>query len=142
MNLYFVILLTVTLGGVVLSVWGWKALAKSREARSWPTTGGVITESRRQSESNDLLPHIAFEYEFDGRQYSRVFEFPEGTHPLPEFTQSYLDRYPVGKEVLVYCHPQRPEVATLEPGAQGDWMILVLGILMALGGMVSLLVSL
>ncbi len=141
MNLYPVILLVVTLGGVVLSVWGWKVLAKSREAGGWPTTTGVIRESQLRSKTNDLLPHIVFDYQFEGREYSRVFEFPEGTHPLPEFTQSYLNKYSVGKEVVVYCQPQRPENATLEPGAQGDWMILALGILMAVGGAITLLVS-
>ncbi|NOX76639.1 MAG: DUF3592 domain-containing protein [Gammaproteobacteria bacterium] len=141
MNLYPVILVLVALGGIAISAWGWKTLAKSREARAWPTTTGVIRESQLTSKTNDLLPHIVFDYQFEGQKYTRVFEFPEGTHPLPEFSQSYLNKYPVGKEVMVYCQPQRPEIATLEPGAQGDWMILALGILMAVSGALTLLLS-
>lgn len=141
MNLYPLILGTVLVGGIIISAWGWKVLAKSRKMKSWPTTIGTIAQASPSSESNDLLPHIVFSYQVKGKTYQRAFEFPEGTHSLPEFNQAYLDKYPVGKEVEVFYDPDQPETATLEPETQGDWMILALGLMMTIGGAVALLLS-
>ncbi len=140
MNLYSAILGTVLLAGLGITIWGWKILANSRKVKPWPTVEGIIEESSEKPE-NDLLPYIVFSYHVANKQYLRTFDFPEGTHPLPEFNQAYLKKYPVGKNVEVYFNPEQPEIATLEPGAQGDWMILALGILMALGGLITLLVT-
>ena len=141
MNLYSVILIAGTLGGIGLTIWGWLILAKSRKTKQWPTTTGKVEESSPSSEANDLLPHIVFSYQFNGKQYQRSFEFPEGTHPLPEFNQAYLKKYPVGHNVTVYVNPEQPDIATLEPGAQGDWMIIALGLMMTIGGIITLLVT-
>lgn len=141
MNLYSIILGTVLVGGIIISIWGWRVLARSNKIKSWPVTKGTIEQASPSSEANDLLPHIEFSYQAKGNTYQCVFRFPEGTHPLPEFNQAYLDKYPVGKEVEVYYDPEKPETATLEPETQGDWMILALGIMMVVGGAVTLLLS-
>ncbi len=138
MNLYPVILGLVALGGLFVSLWGLRVLRQARRVRQWPTTQGVIDTCHASDEANDLLPEIVFGYRVDGRDYHRRFEFPEGTHPSPEFSRQYCERYPAGKVVEVYYDPQDPETATLEPGSQGDWMILALGILMLLGGLAAL----
>ena len=140
MNLYSAILGTVLLAGLGITAWGWKILANSKKIKQWPTTEGIIEESTEKPE-NDLLPHIVFSYQVEGKQYQRKFEFPEGTHPLPEFNQTYLKRYPVGKNVMVYYNPEQINIATLEAETQGDWMILALGILMAAGGAITLLIT-
>jgi hypothetical protein len=140
-NLYSIILGLVVLGGIGISIWGWHSLARLRRIRQWPSVRGTIEESVPGAEANDLLPHIVFSYFVDNTAHRRLFDFPEGTHPLPEFTQTYLKRYPVGTQVNVYYDPQHPEIATLEPGAQGDWMILALGILMTVGGALALMVT-
>jgi len=41
--------------------------------------------------------------------------------------------------VEIFYDPDQPETATLEPGAQGDWMILAMGIAMVIGGILSLI---
>ncbi len=145
MNLYSVILGAVAIGGLGLTIWGWSILSKSRKIKSWPTVAGKINESKTSSESansvnSDLLPHIIFSYQVNGKTYTNVFKFPEGTHPLPEFNQAYLRRYPAGKAVTVYYNPDQPETATLEPEAQGDWMILAMGVMMTVGGLITLFI--
>ena len=140
MNLYSAILATVLLAGIGITIWGWKILANSRRVKQWPTAEGIIEESTEKPEK-DLLPYIVFSYQVGGKQYQRQFDFPEGTHPLPEFNQTYLKRYPVGKNVTVYYNPEQPETATLEAETQGDWMILALGIMMAVGGVITLLIT-
>jgi len=138
MNFYSIILASVALGGIGISIWGWLILQKSRKIEQWPRTPGTIETSNPTSAVNDLLPEIVFSYQLDGKQYQKQFEFPEGTHPLPEFAKAYNDKYPVGKKVDIFYDPDQPETATLEPGAQGDWMILAMGIAMVIGGVLSL----
>lgn len=142
MNLYAIILVIVTLGGIAISMWGWRVLKQTRETGQWPSTGGVIEASEPTSETDDLLPYIVYRYEVNGEVYRSSFEFPAGTNPMPEFAESYVRKYPVGAAVAVFYNPELPEQSTLEPGTRGDWMILALGVLMALGGAISLLVSL
>ncbi len=141
MNLYPIILALVALGGIGVSLWGWQTLRRARRVREWPTVSGTIEACEPTSEANDLLPNIVFSYRVDGRDYRRSFAFPEGTHPLPEFTRTYMERYPVGKTVEVYYEPGQPQNATLEPGSQGDWMILALGLMMTAGGIIALLIA-
>jgi Protein of unknown function (DUF3592) len=141
MNLYSAILIVVTLGGIGLSYWGWSILQKSRKVEQWPRAKGKIESFKDSSKQNDLLPEIIFSYQVNGQSYQRQFEFPEGTHPLPEFVTFYKNKYPVGEAVEVFYNPEQPETATLEPGAQGDWMILAMGIAFVIGGVVSLIVA-
>ena len=138
MNFYSLILAFTTFAGVALSLWGWRTLQTSRAIERWPRTTGIIEVSDPSSEINDLLPDIVFSYQVKGKDYRKHFEFPEGTHPLPEFAKAYNDKYPVGAAVEVFHNPEKPEIATLEPGAQGDWMILAMGIALTLVGALSL----
>jgi len=43
--------------------------------------------------------------------------------------------------VEIFYNPEYHEIATLEPGAQGDWMILAMGIITITGGALSLIVT-
>jgi hypothetical protein len=141
MNLYPVILALVTLGGIGLSLWGWSIMQKSRTMEQWPRTNGKIESFKDTSKENDLLPEIIFSYHVNGKNYRRQFDFPEGTHPLPEFVTFYKNKYPVGAEVEISYNPKQPETATLEPSTQGDWMILAMGIAFVIGGAVSLILA-
>jgi hypothetical protein len=142
MNTYIVIIIVVILGGLGITIWGWRSQASSRKARQWPCVEGIIEQSQPGSEQSDLLPHIQYTFQVGEKSYRQTFQFPSGTHPLPEFTRSYLDKYPVGKNVQIYYDPQNPQRSTLEPGTQGDWLVLALGILTVIGGVAALIVSL
>jgi hypothetical protein len=141
MNLYPAILAFVSLSGIGISIWGWVILQKSRIIQQWPQTTGTIEAFKDSSADNDLLPEIIFSYQVDGKTYRRQFEFPEGTHPLPEFVTFYKNKYPVGAGIEVFYNPEQHEIATFEPGAQGDWMIFAMGAAMALGGALSLILT-
>ncbi len=140
MNPYVIILALVTLGGIAITLWGWQILRNSQKVKNWPSVEGVIETSESSSEHDDLLPHIVYCYEVADQTLRSNFEFPSGTQPLPEFAQAYVKKYPIGAKVSVFYNPQQASQSTLEPGAQGDWMILALGILMTVGGTIALLV--
>ena len=141
MNTYLIIILLVVIGGVVTSVWGIRVLKASHTKKQWPTVEGTVKESEAESKHDELLPHILFQYDVNHQSYSNVIEFPPDTNPLPEFARAYIEKYPVGTTVLVYYNPEQAGESTLEPSLQGDWMILAMGLMMAIGGAAALVLS-
>lgn len=142
MNTYAIILVIISLGGIAIALWGWQILRNSHnKTKQWPVVVGIIEISEPTSKEDELLPHIVYRYAVNGSVLRSPFEFPSGTNPMPEFAQAYVKKYPIGAQVQVYYNPQQPQQSTIEPSTQGDWMILVLGIMMAVGGGIALLVS-
>lgn len=135
MNPYILILGLFAGAGLLIMLWGWRIIARARQTRHWPATEGVIEQSDTTSDTNDLLPTIVFRYVAAGQPRQGTLEFPAGITPTPEFTQRYLDRYPVGEKIRVYYDPQHPERSTLEPGlGQGDWLIFAVGLVATVMG--------
>jgi len=134
MNYYVIILLLFSLTGVGLTFWGWRVMKQAKERKSWPTVSGKIVVSSMEKGLVDLFPRIEYRYEVEGRPLQTIFEFPGGTQPTPEFCQAYLKKYPLDAEVMVYYQPGKPEVSTLEPSEEGDWMILALGMMLMVFG--------
>ncbi len=141
MNYYGIILLLVVIAGITVAVWGWNIMIASRKIRQWPTVDGKIERSTLSSNRDDLLPDIRFSYVVKGQQYSQSFEFPADIDPMPEMAQSYIEKYPAGEKVRIYYNPLNPAEATLEPAVRGDWMIMALGVITAVGGLLALFVS-
>jgi hypothetical protein len=142
LNPYVVILSMFIVIGVFTTIWGWLIIAKVKKIRQWPGTEGEIAKSAPGLKINDLLPEIVFNYTVDGRRYTKSQEFPSDLTPDKEFTDTYLNKYPVGAKVRVFYDPHDPEQATLEPGfISGDWMVFALGVGMTLFGVLSLFFS-
>lgn len=137
-NAYVIVIVLFILGGIATTAWGWVILGKARQRRRWPQTEGVIESAKRTSDGDDLLPEIVFSYRAGNVFYQCRHEFPGGTAPTPELAASYLNKYPVGAKVRVFYNPTTPQIATIEPGATGDWLILTLGLLATLAGLIML----
>lgn len=139
-NAYVLILWLFLFAGVVVTLWGWTIIAAARRTLRWPQVEGVIDQSDRESEEDDLLPRILFSYTVNDQQYRQPLEFPAGTTPTPEFSNMYVKRYPLGAKVQVFYNPDKVEQATLEPGMrQGDWMVFALGLIALIGGALFLM---
>ncbi len=138
-NPYVIILVLFVVAGLAATLWGLTIIAKGRRTLRWPSTEGAIEESSLASDTDDLFPHILFSYRVGAQTYRRELGFPGGTNPTPEFAASYVKKFPAGASVRVFYDPERPDQATLEPGlAQGDWMILTLGIAATILGILLL----
>ena len=139
-NPYTLILGIFIAGGIATTIWGGWVIANARKSLHWPKTEGTIECAQAASDADDLLPLIEFSYIVSGSRYQNTLNFPSGTTPTPELTRRYLERYPSGSKVTVYYDPQHPQRATLEPGmAQGDWLILAMGLVATGLGIVMLL---
>ena len=134
-NPYSIILGLFVVGGMLTTLWGIRVIVVARKSLKWPCVGGKIEESKINFGSRDLLPHIVFSYSVGQQNYLQTMTFPGDITPSQEFSKSYIEKYPVGFLVQVYYNPQNPEEVTLEPGpAQGDWLILAIGLSMLILG--------
>ena len=139
MNPYTIILGLFVIASLFATIWGWVIISKGRKTLAWPNVTGVVEESTPTSEADDFLPHILFSYSVSGEVYRRTLDFPLGMTPTPEFTASYMARFPVGKSVQVYYDPKNIYSATLEPGPiKGDWLVFTLGFCSTIFGIVFL----
>ncbi len=139
-NPYVIILALFALLGPLVMFWGWRILRKAMQTRAWPCVEGVIHVSEPSSRHDDLLPHIEYSYEVAGKSFRSILAFDADISPTPEFSASYVKKYPVGRVVEVHYDPARPEHSTLEPGlGAGDWMVFALGLVMTVSGVLFLL---
>ena len=130
-----------TLGGVATTIWGWLIIANNRRMRTWPQVEGIIEKSKRGMDHHDLLPEIAFIYSVNGTQYNCTQEFPGSLTPNKEFTDTYLEKYPLGAKVNIRYDPRAPGRATLEGAiVKDDWMVFWWGIGMIAIGVLFLMV--
>ncbi len=139
LNPYIVIIAFFTLAALGTMLWGWRIIVKARKTNSWPCVEGIIIESSSSQDNDGLLPHILYSYHIDDKHFRKKMVFPAGTSPTPEFSQSYVNRFPKGKQVQVCYNPDNPDETTLEPGLRnGEWMIFALGLLGSLFGLYAL----
>ena len=96
--------------GCLQGIYHW--LRKSYVTSRWPTASGKITSSW------DVLKgeRIKYEYEVGGKHYTghRVCWGPRGGTAEPNY-QELGEKYPPGREVMVYYDPKLPATAVLEP---------------------------
>jgi hypothetical protein len=128
-NPYSLILGLFTVMGLATTLWGWLVIVRARETARWPHVSGKIETSTMAADADELLPDIQFSYTLADKHYRKSIEFPSGTTPTLQLSESYVNKFPSGATVDVYYHPDHTEQATLEPGQRpGDWMILAFGL--------------
>jgi hypothetical protein len=125
-NLIFLVL-GMFAAGIVLLAWGAYEIKGSRESGSWPTAQGTIRSSsvskRTTRDSNHrtrttCYPKVGFQYQVDGRNYtsSRIAFGTGDTGGSAKWARKIVNKYPVGKTVMVYYNPQDPQYGVLESG--------------------------
>lgn len=84
------------------------------ESVAWPTTEGVVTESRIVVYGGEYGPdeelEFQYRYEVDGRSYTSS-NIRIGNDPGRKYI---LSMYPADKRVTVYYRPSNPQISTLE----------------------------
>ncbi len=112
------------------------------DIRSLATTQGTIihAETDRHSGRYGTSYHYHIEYEFyvgTERFRSDEVTFAGTGSKDPEFAKSYVERYPVGRDVTVYYNPNTPSFSVLEPRVRGNftWLFasIIIGTAIVLG---------
>jgi len=141
-NPYFIILSLFVVAGILVTLWGLRVIVMARKTLQWPGVEGTIEESRVSSDADDMLPHIRFCYRVQQQDFRQLVAFPGDITPGEEFSRHYVEKYPEGSRVQVYYNPDKPDIATLEPGVgKGDWLIFAIGLATLLLGVFSLIFS-
>jgi len=107
--------------GLLLTLGGLKLISDARSNVSWPTAEGVITKSEKGSERVSIgsseyhdFPDIKYSFKVQGEEYTG---FMISSRDFNEPIEKTLEKYPVGKKVIVHYNPKDPSVAYLETGA-------------------------
>ena len=134
-NPYVIILIMFMLAGIGLTIWGWKAYPRSKDAKDWPSTEGeIISSELPENEFEQGVPKISFRYRVDGKQYEQMQNFNVRLL-TPEQCKEYVEKYPVGANVNVYYASSNPNQASLSVElVKADWMVLGVGIATTLLG--------
>jgi hypothetical protein len=120
-NLFYVLVF-----GVVMYV-GIQQALEMGDSREWPTTEGVITESRIVSSHEtstekgwhgsryEYEVRVQYSYSVDGVSYSgNRLRIRSTKYSLEGNAQRELAEYPVGQRVRVYYNPKEPERSLLK----------------------------
>jgi hypothetical protein len=96
--------------GCAQGIFHW--LRKSYVTSRWPTVSGKITSSWEVLNGE----RVKYDYEVGGKHYAghRVCWGPQGGTAEPTY-QELAEKYPPGREVMIYYDPKRPATAVLEP---------------------------
>jgi hypothetical protein len=103
--------------GMWIFVWDIGKLQQASDSRDWPQADGTITISTIEMRGDEHRPHVEYTYTVAGIPYTSrqisfdIFDKPGGQGRI----ESIMARYPVGKAVTVYCDPNNPATAILEP---------------------------
>lgn len=126
-----VVFVVVGLGyAVITGALAWRAWNTLREARGsvgWPTVDGVILRADVVHDMLDsgryqrrvYVPSVQYEYHVRGERFVNdavAVSRPEHRDFAP--IEALVRPYAKGKRVRVHVHPERPQRATLMPGAQ------------------------
>ena len=112
------------LGGIYFARFIWLA----RCSRKWPVVEGTITQSwvrkwkqvknGSQTSTYHYAPEVRYSYYVNGRElYGRNICFGREWNTSGGAADHTIAKYPVGKKVQVWHHPQRTELTTLETSA-------------------------
>jgi len=121
---------------VVLSNWhDVKGLYVSDPASFRSAEGRIVSSSTYTvTRKRGTYYHYSIEYDFtvDGKSYrSDEVTFNHNYSLDEEFAQSYISKYPVGKQVTVYYDPHDPSFSVLEPEEKGDAAVVLLSLIIS-----------
>jgi hypothetical protein len=94
----------------------WQKIQLAKASTGWPTVTGTVTSSTTAKVMFRKQPRVTYSYEVNGTSFTGNRISFAGGYP-PKETDAILNRYPVGKKVVVAHAPGDPAQATLETGS-------------------------
>lgn len=128
--LYVFSVLVVALGFAVifLTPIGYDSTVKQHAAKSWPVAQGIVVHSsvrEKEDSTGDsgtmYNAKVSTEYTVGGRRYriNEIYFAQSDAWSTPSYgAERTVRKYKKGTQVPVYYDPERPAIATLEPGVK------------------------
>jgi hypothetical protein len=144
-GLVLFLLIFLALGLAMLAA-GLVELYRGWRCRTWPTVKGQIVYSLRDTsttvthdeegdtQSTTHSARVIGRYTVNGVvHFSNVRRFGQLSGSDADWADSIYRRYPRGREVLIWYHPDDPDLATLEPGVSTEaWWVPGIGLALLL----------
>ena len=136
--------------GAAFIVVGLVSKQRANAASTWPTIQGTIFKSeliRHVTRNSGIVstsyePKVEYQYSVMGQTYTGK-RLAFGTMRVKyEQGEQLMSRYREAAQVPVYYNPAKPEESLLELAAMGSGVYLVIGIIMAVMGLILLVISL
>ena len=147
------------IGGYLLAfVLGASVLNEGKISEAWPSTTGVIIESKLSSRRvtgstknagshTRYFPIVKYTYELEGTEFTGDRIRIGGLEGDEAEIRRVLAEYPVGSEVRVFYSPDAPQQSVLQTGIFGGayvalvfgFIMLVIGALMLLFGIIKVI---
>jgi hypothetical protein len=126
-------LLIMLIIGLALSLIGFSKFKKATDTKKWPVTKGIITRSEVAGIMK-YYPSITYSYIIDTVTYNSTnisnMNFNTKNRRVAE---EFINKYPLGSEIMVHYNRTNPSEALLEPGINsGNVLLLCFGILLLL----------
>ena len=109
--------------GLFMCFTGLNNILTARESVYWKPANGKITfseiEENSDSDGPTYKPSVRYSYKINGREYSgSTIYIGDGNSSTNDrsYARRFVEKYPLEKEVIVYCKPDDPKRSTLEPG--------------------------
>jgi hypothetical protein len=132
--------------GIFIFGLGMRDVMRANDSKSWPTTVATVQKSVVKTDVDEeggfsYSALVLFDFEVNGFGYSGdQVSFGDFGSGDSERVEEIVKRYPEGTEVIVYFHPDDPDLSILESGLTARaWAIpgfgfvfLIFGVLMAL----------
>ena len=117
-NIRFISFVPLILGSFVLLI-GIGKLIRAIASEKWPTVEGIVISSEIDLEGDGRRASgsdIHYEYWVQGERFSANTIHPSKWEiSSNSYHQRIVSLYPLGSKVIVYYHPQKPNIAVLEP---------------------------
>jgi hypothetical protein len=128
----------------------WRRVAA---ARRWPVARGTVVESRvedyRDSDGDWIYrPVITYQYDVGGRVYTNDLlafgarSLTRGGIGAERKAQASVARYPLGGNVEMHYHPERPEESVLEIRSAVATLLVIVGVIFLFAGTLAAVVVL
>jgi len=126
-------LLIMLIIGLALSLIGFSKFIKATDTKEWPVTKGIITRSEVAGIMK-YYPSITYSYIIDSVTFNSTsisnMNFNTKNRRVAE---EFINKYPLGSEIMVHYNRSNPSEALLEPGINsGNILLLCFGILLLL----------
>jgi len=127
--------------GLVLTLAGSQELVRATSSTSWPTTEGLIEETKiYHGSKGSTSPSVHYRFMVNGKPYKGNcigYAGPNGD-PTCQSAQSAIEKYSIGTPVTVHFCPDDPSVNVLVPGASKyTWGTLKVGLVLCTMGLAA-----
>jgi hypothetical protein len=138
--------------GLGILIYGAKDVLNAQQSVGWTQVKGEILESRlsekrpgRKGKLRSRNAVISYRYTVADKAYTSdrpIFGTTTGLTAMVGLTRSEQDlirKYPKGKSVEVFHHPDKPELAVLEVGVSKESLVpLFFGVLFSFSGVIAI----